>query len=869
MVADREKYHVVFEDPSSGETLGLLLSDAGGGIGRIKTLANPYAAKVGSGPRTLQDLTDLSAYAQAEWRGGRGQDRWEDEERFYDAMGLETRIKGQITLGPQVVTTGVGLVPEYMPTLTWGQDIGRLSQAKQERSQGFLTPAGGLSCTHVVLLLSRSGPLWGNVTVGLYADSGGLPAGSALRTCTLTNAEIPLSPGEVKCVWASAYTLVAGTTYHIAVSYSYRLNEEAYVRWHSDSTHAYADGAAGYRPRRWTVGASLVAGADLIDQGAWTADTTVDYWFKVNYGKTMAGAITVNPVRFNGKWYCAAYDTVYCWNTATSVWDVSETVAAQTVTALLTWGTYLWAARGANTMRRMTTASSWGNSPGSVQAQLLAEYQGYLYRTLPSAPSTMYYTSDGTAWSAAIAVGPGDWAVTGMAGFRDELALANAVGLWLQSVDWAYQVLSWLSQERATNGAGMVSWPKTNELLVAVGHGLYRWTGSTMVACGPDTGSGLPADRAGVVAALCPTTNWLYAAIDAGASGYSSVMAYTGGGWHEIYTSYVSGDRIRALGYETLSSPPRLWWGEGSVMKYAELPDYGDNPYSWTGLTFRSGGTIWLSSWGSELAQVVKDWRAVTVHVENCAATRTVQVFYDVDRADLWRPLGTIADTKRVHTLPFPATVFASKVVGTGSTTTTIEIDTALGPTTSDMNAGDWVRVHYEPRLVAGDWVHINDDIRQVSSVTDSNTFVLALALSAAPVAGDGVHASSPAGHEIRLALVLSTLDDAETPKVMGVVLYCDANVTDRWEWTLAVRCEDKMTCLDGSSYVPANAAVLEAAINEWITRKTPFTLHDIRGMQYTVKVSNAVESQAVRRNESPAGYDSVIRLGLVEVNLG
>jgi hypothetical protein len=289
-------------------------------------------------------------------------------------------------------------------------------------------------------------------------------------------------------------------------------------------------------------------------------------------------------------------------------------------------------------------------------------------------------------------------------------------------------------------------------------------------------------------------------------------------------------------------------------MKYVELPDYGDNPYAWPGLTFRSGGTIWLSWWGSDQLQAVKDWRAVTVHTRNCASTRTVQVYYEVDRSGMYQSLGTVSDSRPVHTFAFAATVAETKVVKVGSTTTTIEIDTALGASTGDLHAGDWVR--------------INDEVRQIDAITDADTFTLLLALSAAPAAGDRVYGSAPAGHELRIVLGLSTQDDANSPAVLGVVVYCDANVADRWEWTLAVRVEDRMSCLDGAAY-PMDAATLEAALRDWIERVTAFTLHDLRGLSYTVKVSNAVESQTTRRNEAPAGYDSVIRLGLAEVQVG
>lgn len=850
-MAEVAPYHVVFEDPISGEELGLILRESSGAIGRVARLASPYAAKVGGGDRTLSDLTDLSAYGQSDWRAGRGQDRFEEEDRFYDSRRAETRIKGQVTLGPLAIATGVGDVPDYRPTSVQAIPIGKLSESYQGRAQSFTTPAGGVSCTHIVLMLRASeggvGKSARNYTIALCSDSGGAPD-AVLKSETLDLCDLDTAWEEVVITWDVAQSLTGSTDYWITVvEASPHLSETWYMEWAADKTAGYASGAAMKEHRPWTVGASDVGGDDKIDQtDGFVADTSLDFWFLVNDGPVLAGDVTVNPVAYDGSLYAAAGDTVYKWSG--TVWQSSEVQTDKTVTDLLAWGGYLWCARGANTMRCWNGAS-WADASGTVQAQLLAQYQGYLYRTDPTNVEDLYYTADGTTWSSAVHVGPGDWGITGVTGFRDEVAIANDVGLWLLAADWGYQVLDWSSQEHETNGLNMLAWARTNELFIPVQRGLYRWTGATMVAVGPDTDAGLPEGRSGSVAALCGTVNWLYAAIDAGDSGYSSVLAYAGRDWHEVYRSSQAGARIRALAYDTLSDPQRLWFGEGAQLHYMELPDFTDNPYQYAGICYTSDAEIELSSWGSELLPVSKDWRYVILQAENCTSARTIEVYYEIDRSGLWVLVGTVSTGHTLHKLEFPARSFVTKTTASGCTTTTIALGTG---STGDMTAGDWVR--------------IGTEVRQVAEV-GGDSFTVVLPFTSAPAAGESVYASAPVGSELRLRLRLTTETETESPKLLAVACYCDANVLDRWQITLDVMIEEGMQCLNGDPY-PLDSEALGAELEKWMVRQTSFTLHDIRGTERTVKVANCAETAARRNSRAPWKYGSTMHIGLIEMEV-
>lgn len=828
---DTNKYHVTFEDPNSGEELGLILREEGGAVQRTARLANPYAAKVGGGDRTLSDLTDLSAYGQADWRGGQAQDRFEEEDRFYRNHRIETRIKGQVTLGP--LEHWRELSHQHRGDDVENVSLGKTGDTYTGRAQDFPILGYDPFLLQYVYLMMRKTADGANrtYTVEIRNSSGGVPT-TLLATTTFELDDLSLVYEWVPIQITATYVeMLPGNSYFICVLSDGAESDTHYLEWAADPDAGYTGGVAA----KYTG-------------SAWEADATRDftYWALQGSGATSAGVeVATNPVEYDGSMYAASYSSVFKWSGTT--WVPLETLTGA-VTAILSLGGYLWVARGNSQNVRRYDGSSWADAPGPIKAQLLYAYNGYLYRTDPANQDTFYYTVDGTNWSSGITVGQGELTITGLAGFRDELAIATERGLWLQAANWTYQVLDWTSQTSPDNGRALTPWARSNELMIPIKEGLYRWSGATMVSTGPDEDAGLDPDLAGHISALCGTTNWLFVAINAGSDGYSSIMATQGRHWHEIYRSPVPGATIKALAYDVTSSPAKLWWGEGTQLNHMKLPDFTSNPYQYTGIEYAQDGYIELSTWGSELMAVKKDWRYVSLQAKNCTPDRTITVYYEIDRSGYWSTLGTIDTAHTLHTLDFPGSVFAAKTVDSGCTTTTIAL--ASGDTTD---------------MVPGDWCKIDEEIRQVGSITDSATFVLSLPLSSAPVTGTVVYGATPVGAEIRLRLRLATNDSTESPKLLALACYCSANVLDRWQITLAVSLDEKLRCLDGSPY-PGGAAYLATELEKWITRQTPFTLHDVRGTQRTVKVMNAVELTPKRETDPPWRYSSTMSIGLVEV---
>jgi len=708
---------------------------------------------------------------------------------------------------------------------------------KTTLEMSFTAPAAGMTSAGAYLYLRRQGTI-SDFTVGLYDDSGGDPD-TLLKSATITNSDVDTGYSWVKVTWASGESLSGSTVYHLVLTPpASEEGSDAYLSWGGDDSEGYTDGSPQIK---WGSGSWSSLSTDLYFQ---TEPNSLD-------GDVVAFA------RYNDKWYCGAGDTVYEWNDTNETWDVSETLTGDDVTDLAVWDDYLWAARGSAANLRRYNGTTWADAPGPVKAQLLRTGGGYLHRSGPWATNNykIYWTADGTNWTT-IEIGSSDYNVTGMAWFNDMLIVATATGLYgtvgqIAGDDLAYPLLDWSSQEDASNGKGMTVWSRDGALYIPLLYGLYRWNGETMVPVGPEQGTGLPSDRAGKIVKLLGTPSWLFAAVDGGTSNTSSVLVYNGlGGWHEIARADNAGDRILALGFETMHSPSRLWFGLGDETRYLKLPDTSDNPWQYTGYEYNGSGEL-ITSWiGSELIEIVKDLHEVVLRGEGIAPGQEIDVYYEVDRSDQWVLLGTV-DTSPRGVLSFDASSFSTKTVGDGSTTTTIELKT--GSTTGDMAVGDWVR--------------INGEVSQVKSITDSDTFVLETALSSAPSEGDTCYPSRPAGREFRLKLNLRTDDSSKTPKITAIIVRYQNNVIDRFIHTLTVRVEDGMKDLNKQPY-PYTAAELRAELDSWITRVTPFTFEDPDGNTHTVKINSATDSgyRIVKEEGQSVRYESVYVINLVEV---
>ena len=162
------------------------------------------------------------------------------------------------------------LIATYAGTDTWSYGISGTLLA-----QTFVVPAGYDRVDYVNLPLIRTGTVTGDVTVSLYATSGGYPTGSSLGSATLAASSIATSGTNWYTFNWADIAVTPGARYAI-VMHNNGTSSSSYVGWKRGSTAGYGGGAGFYK----------------YSGGAWT-DWSKDFGF-VAYGSVSVVLPTVS-----------------------------------------------------------------------------------------------------------------------------------------------------------------------------------------------------------------------------------------------------------------------------------------------------------------------------------------------------------------------------------------------------------------------------------------------------------------------------------------------------------------------------------------------------------------------------------------------
>lgn len=681
------------------------------------------------------------------------------------------------------------------------------------------------------------------LTLHIRADSSNVP-GSTINSVSLTQAGLSGVTTALGWVVASiSASLTAGVKYHIAIEANApAVGDAVSLDWGCDT-------GGGVWSGQGSEGLSASLPGAVF---SWSGAKAHDFFFILNNGTSIASSFTVQPIRFSGQWYAAAGANIYRFNTGTGVFDLVYSAAAN-VTALAHLAGSIYAALGdANDMVASTTGNSgtWSAVSGSRRYTYLRAYAGYLYCAKAAGGANALAYTNGSTWSSGLTVSTSDAAITGLAGFQNEVLILTTRGLFALSSEYVYQVMDWSNEEEADNGRNSLVWMRDGRLYVPVRAGLNAWNGAGMESVGPDQEEGLPLGQQGRIAAMVGTRNWLFAAVDAGASGTSGIYAYNGQGWHCLALGTAVGRRIRAIGVESVTgSTVRLWWWEDGTPYYVALPTLSDNPYQMAGAQYASTGTLTSCKMGGRLALLSKDFHSIALWTDNCSAGRTVQVWIEVDSSGVWVQVGTITAGPYTE-IRLPMSTFATKTVAVGSTAQVINVSGS----TSDMAAGNFVRIGAE--------------VAQVASVNSGTQFTLARSLAEVPAAGAVIYPSGPAGRQVRYRLVLSTNDATQTPRVIRVSLRMQAQVLAKARLSFGPRIEDGLQLRTGAEQHPLLAAEMRDRLFEWAQRLKSFWLVDPMGRNWLVKPAALSESAVKRRDLETvnARFQSMMRIEVDEV---
>jgi hypothetical protein len=164
---------------------------------------------------------------------------------------------------------------------------------------------------------------------------------------------------------------------------------------------------------------------------------------------------------------------------------------------------------------------------------------------------------------------------------------------------------------------------------------IERYYNRSLEDIGPDRDEGLPSDRQGQPVALLTYPGRVFALIDAGTSGYSSILLRKGSGWHEVYRAPL-GERIFAAAIQVIPGMvTRLWVNQGADLVWVPLPKTSFNPLRDSNYRYRHEGylvTGWISA---GFLDIEKLFKSIKLFTENLGANQYIQAQYQEETGAL------------------------------------------------------------------------------------------------------------------------------------------------------------------------------------------------------------------------------------------
>jgi len=303
---------------------------------------------------------------------------------------------------------------------------------------------------------------------------------------------------------------------------------------------------------------------------------------------TTAGTFGVEPVKiidFKGKTYAIGDALIAEWNTGTSAWDSKETGISSPLDAIVVTDatdSYL-VVSNATSAKYTTDGTTWSTLTGC---------KGYLAyhdnRLIGFYGVTMNYSPaediDGT-WASCNAAGEDIGTLYGLftarSQFNDEPLLCINASNGLFTYDfWVQQIYPYLKLTGHTNcGRAGMFW--NSYIFVSTLGGIKKIAGKLVTDIGPDQDDGLPSTYQGYVYDMCPAGDgsWMVFSVHNGSSSdKSSIFKRHGtiGGNQQIYSTSAANTAITCVHYSpsSLYTNGRLWFGEGTNVKYIMMPDF-------------------------------------------------------------------------------------------------------------------------------------------------------------------------------------------------------------------------------------------------------------------------------------------------------
>jgi len=638
---------------------------------------SPFAPKSTTGERSYADYDPFSALAFADLSGGMGQERATDATKYYDAHNVDAR-GGRLILGPLVhynSATLPGLATHADELLQGTATSGTLDylavDATQTKAAASFTVPSGITGLDRIWLALKGTAMAGTVTVQIYNDSAGAPGTSAGST-TLSRDELQSFGGWAQASFSPALTLVAGSTYWVAVEHS---GVAGSLSWYG-GTSADVDYASNHNAKVWSGSAWVTPSAywHLIfqyDDPVTRPDSSLRY---------LLGAGEDGITRLWGysgrRLYYIGSDSlpVAVQDGAGNVYaTTAEIVDAVFFRAAGDSHAFIYLALGDSTdmvkFDGNIGAEQW-TTVTAHQARRLALHDAYLWwadeRNLVGA-------TDGTTWGGTVAVGDKTYPIRNMLSWNGYLYVGKDDGLYRVTYSTGYpasgsptaaKILDFSPMANAVNFAAMCE--HQGDLVFTLEHGLIRFTpGGVVTPISPDTALNLAADERAVYRAARSAMNVLWVAAEGHLGGYSSLLALADWHWHSLVTVPRRGDMLRSVAVEPglYGAEPRVWFKAGLQVAYVTMPATTQKRWLWSNMDYATSGYLDLSWIDGNIRTINKDWIAVEVDADDVgsgAGEPYVVISWRPDEVTAWATVGTI-NTTGITSLTFPTSTYGAK----------------------------------------------------------------------------------------------------------------------------------------------------------------------------------------------------------------
>ncbi len=573
---------------------------------------------------------------QRDWKGGMGNEFFnEDPSGWFDGSAY-TLAKGHL-LPPLKWRYATGYRTVY------SNFVDSMSFRALLGVQKYITVAvttGSITADACWVWIRRHGNP-SDLTLELCSNSAGNPD-TVLKTVTVSTSTITdIMSVLYKFDWTGTQSLSAATTYHIKLYGGTTSNDANHWEIGVDtgtSLSKYSSDGSSWTAASYSTQIRIVD-ADISRRWMFYGDGTNFY----SVSKRDTG---------NSDHYTINSSAVATENTSTSLGTV-------TGKPIIVNGTHFFP-QGVSDVIRRWNGSAWRDEAAGIYANFLVQgndsADGPVVWRAYSNPGTsgavsvsraktlssgvpIAWAADATSmftWGTAINIGG---TTTGI----NNLYFWTNNGLYVFKPDAVYSV----SNDRATYlDYGLQNIPSSNNGLGVIAHQQFlywNWLFSVERLYGgslDDIGLGwkgpsLPDGREGYYSCFATYVNLVFAGIDAGASGVSTVQVWDGLSWHEVFRAPAAGMRIRDVALQPISGArSKLWIDCGGEMIYITLPLNKANPLYDPSAAYMHEGYLVSSTidmgTASKLPKFIKELTATAANL-NGAGVR-VEVDYQVDQ---------------------------------------------------------------------------------------------------------------------------------------------------------------------------------------------------------------------------------------------